>query len=128
MRCSSRVRQFSVGPSVRGRLQIDAAFERAKVKPRIVIAAVDSDVVKTYVGLGLGVGIIAGMAFDKSNDTNIVDLGGSDLFPSSTTNIAVRKGRMLRDYTYRFIELCAPSVTEEIVRNSQFNEVPGEAG
>ncbi len=102
-----------------GRPQIDAAFGDAGLTPKITMAALDSDVIKTYVALGLGVGIIAEMAFDVARDTGLRQVEGPDLFGPTTTSIAVRRGRVLRGYAYRFIELCAPAVTEDVIRSAQ---------
>lgn len=102
-----------------GRKQIDAAFEKHQLRPRIAMAAIDSDVIKTYVELGFGVGIIASMAFVPSRDTKLQKVKAPHLFQPSTTSIAVRRGRFLRDYAYRFIEMCAPKVTKEVIRAAE---------
>ncbi|MBS0232364.1 MAG: CysB family HTH-type transcriptional regulator [Proteobacteria bacterium] len=99
-----------------GRPTIDATFADARLAPDIVMAALDADVIKTYVEIGLGVGIVASMAFDKERDVNLSLLDADHLFPQSTSRIAVRRGRFLREFAYRFIELCAPELTEKIVR------------
>jgi LysR family cys regulon transcriptional activator len=99
-----------------GRGNIDKAFAEAGLAPDIVMSAMDTDVLKTYVGLGLGVGIIASMAFDEKRDTLLRLLDAGDLFPTNTTWIAVRKGSFLRSFAYRFIELCAKDLDEAKVR------------
>jgi LysR family transcriptional regulator, cys regulon transcriptional activator len=101
-----------------GRAGIDAAFSRAGVSPDIVISALDADVIKTYVELGFGIGIIASMAFDTERDHGLRRLDASPLFPANTTRIAVRRGHYLRGYAYRFIELCSPALTEAAVRSA----------
>ncbi|MEQ1612135.1 MAG: CysB family HTH-type transcriptional regulator [Hyphomicrobiaceae bacterium] len=99
-----------------GRSNIDKSFAEAGLAPDIVMSAMDTDVLKTYVGLGLGVGIIASMAFDEKRDAPLRLLEAGDLFPPNTTWIAVRKGSFLRGFAYRFIELCAKDLTEAKVR------------
>ena len=99
-----------------GRASIDRAFAAAGLAPNVVMAALDADVIKTYVETGLGIGIIASMAFVAARDTalKLLDLG--DLFDANTTVIAVSRGRFLRRYAYRFIALCTPDVSEAAVR------------
>ena len=82
-------------------------------------SARDADVIKTYVELGLGVGIIASMAFSADRDAGLVMLEAEHLFGRTTSHIAVRRGRLLRGYAYRFIELCVPTLTENVVRGAQ---------
>lgn len=101
-----------------GRARIDDAFEAAGVAPDITLSALDADVIKSYVELGLGVGIIAEMAFDPLRDHGLTLLSGQHLFSSSTSSLAIRRGRFLRPYVYRFIELCAPSLSEDEIRRS----------
>jgi LysR family cys regulon transcriptional activator len=101
-----------------GRTRIDDAFARAGVIPDIAISALDADVIKSYVELGLGVGIIAAMAFDTERDTKLRRLDAPGLFGANTSSIGVRRGRYLRDYVYRFIELCSPSLKEGLVRKA----------
>jgi len=98
-----------------GRPHIDAAFQAAGIEPDIVMTALDADVIKTYVELGLGVGIIASMAYDGSRDS-VKLLASKNLFARNTSRIAVRRGRYLRGYAYKFIELCSPELTETAVR------------
>ncbi len=99
-----------------GRSGIDAAFAAAGLTPDIVLSALDSDVIKAYVELGLGVGIVAPVAWVPARDTGLAFLDGAGLFPTNTTTIGVRRGHFLRDYAYRFIEQCAPALTAEVVR------------
>lgn len=99
-----------------GRGNIDRAFHDAGLSPDVVMSAMDADVLKTYVGLGLGVGIIAAMAFDAKRDAPLRLLPANDLFQPNTTWIAVRQGSYLRRYAYRFIELCSPTLTEARIR------------
>jgi LysR family cys regulon transcriptional activator len=99
-----------------GRARIDKSFAAAGFSPDIVMSALDADVIKTYVELGLGIGIVASMAFDKARDRELRQLASDHLFEDNTTVIAVRRGHYLRGFAYRFIELCEPSLTEPAVR------------
>ena len=94
-----------------GRSQINQAFATRGLKPNVVLTAIDSDVIKTYVALGLGIGILAQMAYDPASDTNLRALDASHLFESSTTRIGLRRHYYLRTYVYDFIELFAPHLT-----------------
>jgi len=102
-----------------GRGDLDKAFRKEGLEPRIVFTAVDSDVIKTYVRLGLGVGIIASMAVDDQLDNDLVALDASHLFPDSVTKIGFRKGTFLRGYMYEFIHAFAPHLTVEMVERVQ---------
>ena len=99
-----------------GRGRIDRAFADAGLAPDIVMSALDADVIKTYVELGLGVGIVASMAWHPKKDEGLALLEGEGVFPVNVTRIGVRRGHYLRGYAYRFIELCAPALTEIAVR------------
>ncbi len=101
-----------------GRTQIDQAFAEATLTPDIVLSAIDADVIKTYVELGLGIGIIASMAFHPSRDQGLRLLDAQHLFALNVTKIAVRRGHYLRDFSYRFIERLSPRLTEAHVRES----------
>jgi LysR family cys regulon transcriptional activator len=101
-----------------GRGKIDEAFAAAGLAPDIVMSALDADVIKSYVELGLGVGIVASMAFEPQRDTGLRLLEAKGLFPRNTSRIAVRQGRYLRGYAYRFIELCSPELTQSVVHSS----------
>lgn len=94
-----------------GRSHIDAAFAKAGVQPDIVLTAIDADVIKTYVEVGLGVGIIASMAFDAKRDTGLRLLESGHLFEANTTRLAVRRGNFLRAYAIELIRMFAPGVT-----------------
>ena len=99
-----------------GRARIDEAFERAEVVPDIVMTALDADVIKAYVELGLGIGIIASMACSAERDPHLRLLDARHLFDANTSRIAVRRNTYLRGYAYRFIELCSSDLTEATVR------------
>ena len=98
-----------------GRPHIDEAFARAEIQPDIVLTALDSDVIKTYVREGLGIGIIAAMAFDARADSDLVVIDASHLFASNMTRLAIRRGVELRSYVYDFIELFAPTLTRATI-------------
>ena len=107
-----------------GRARIDDAFQKASLVADIAMTALDADVIKAYVELGMGVGIIASMAFDAERDTNLACITTPGLFESNTSSIAVRRGRFLRGYVYRFIEMCAPDITEAEVRAAERTTSP----
>jgi LysR family cys regulon transcriptional activator len=98
-----------------GRNKINAAFEAAGIQPNIALTAIDADVIKTYVELGLGIGILAKMAFIPERDKHLRMLDAGHLIKPSTTRIAIRKNEYLRGYTYDFIELFAPHLTRTAV-------------
>ncbi|WP_336366615.1 HTH-type transcriptional regulator CysB [Marinobacter sp. C2H3] len=98
-----------------GRSRLDEAFQSQGLSPKVVFTAADADVIKTYVRLGLGVGIIASMAFDPKTDTDLVALDAHNLFRPSVTRIGFRKGTFLRGYMYDFIQRFAPHLTREKV-------------
>jgi LysR family cys regulon transcriptional activator len=99
-----------------GRSQLDQAFRNAQLKPTIAFTATDADVIKTYVRLGMGVGIVAWMAYDQEQDQDLVRLDASHLFAANVTKIGFRRGMFLRCYMYDFIELFAPHLTRDRVR------------
>jgi LysR family cys regulon transcriptional activator len=101
-----------------GRRHIDAAFAAAGLTPDIVLTAIDSDVIKTYAELGLGIGIIASVAYDPLRDKALTQLDVSHLFPVNTTRIAIRKGAYLRTFGLAFIEMFAPELTRDRVLSS----------
>lgn len=94
---------------------VSKVFHDAGVMPNVVLTAIDADVIKTYVSLGLGVGLIANMAYDEERDKELVRLDCSHLFPPSTTYLGVRKDAFLRGYLYGFIELLAPKYDRRAV-------------
>jgi LysR family cys regulon transcriptional activator len=108
-----------------GRSRLDEAFEREGLAPRVVFTAADADVIKTYVRLGLGVGIVADMAFDPHTDADLVKINATHLFSPSMTSIAFRRGTFLRAYMYRFVSLFAPHLSREII--GQFLRSQGRA-
>tara|TARA_B110000881_G_C18587141_1_gene525531 strand:- start:1170 stop:2144 length:975 start_codon:yes stop_codon:yes gene_type:complete len=98
-----------------GRSRLDDAFREKGLKPKVVFTATDADVIKTYVRLGLGIGIIAHMAYDPEADSDLVAIEAGHLFESSVTSIGFRKGTYLRGYMYDFIEAFAPHLTRNVV-------------
>ena len=98
-----------------GRSKLDEAFISRGLAPRVVFTAADADVIKTYVRLGLGIGIIASMAYDETQDADLVALDASHLFATSVTKIGFRRGTFLRGFMYDFIERFAPHLNRELV-------------
>lgn len=94
--------------SFTGRSRISAAFAARGIEPNVVLTALDADVIKTYVELGMGVGIVAQMAFDPARDQRLARLDASHLFAPSTTRLALRRDAFLRGYVHAFIALFAP--------------------
>ncbi len=101
-----------------GRSKLDEAFVARGLVPRVVFTAADADVIKTYVRLGLGIGIVAAMAYDERADADLVPLDASKLFASSITKIGCRRGTFLRGYMYDFIEDFAPHLTRDVVQEA----------
>lgn len=101
-----------------GRARIDEAFAREGLKPQIVISAMDADVIKTYVELGLGVGIIATLAYDELRDRGLRALDAGQLFAVNVTRLAIRRGTLPRAYVLSFIETFAPSLTQSVVKDA----------
>ena len=98
-----------------GRSKINQAFEEKGLKPDVILTAIDADVIKTYVELGLGIGIVAMMAYDPARDTKIRALDASHLFEASTTRIGLRKNSYIRGYVYEFIAMFAPHLDKKVV-------------
>ena len=101
--------------SFTGRSSLSELFERAGLPLDIALTARDSDVIKTYVRLGLGVGIVASMSYSEDEDADLVAIDGAHLFPEFVTWIGVRRGKLLRGYMYEFIRLFAPHLTRKLV-------------
>jgi LysR family cys regulon transcriptional activator len=98
-----------------GRAKIDHAFAVRHLKPDVLLEAIDADVIKTYVELGLGVGIIAGMAFDAERDKNLRAMGVGNLFGTNVSRVALKQGAYLRSYVYTFIELMTPTLNRKLI-------------
>jgi LysR family transcriptional regulator, cys regulon transcriptional activator len=101
------------GPS-----SLDTLFAREGLKPRVALTARDSDVIKTYVRLGMGVGIVASVAHDATEDSDLVMVDASHLFPIHTTWIGFRRGTLLRNFAYEFIQLFGPHLTRRVVERA----------
>ena len=101
-----------------GRKSIDEAFHKKNLSPDIVISALDADVIKTYVELDLGIGIIASMAYQKGRDTKLSLIDNENLFSNNTTHIAIRQGHYLRGYAYKFLELCSKDLSEAKIKSA----------
>ncbi len=106
-----------------GRGHIDDAFSKADVKTDIVLTAMDSDVIKQYVSLGLGVGLVASMAFDQNRDQGLRAIEASHLFAMNTTRLAVRRGAYLRSYAYTFIQQFVPNLTKQDIDHALHGEI-----
>ncbi len=103
-------------PSFTGRTRIDAAFARAHLKPDIVLEAIDSDVIKTYVRSGLGVGIVAEMATrDEPAGGDLVSRPLGHLFGDNVSRVAFKRGAYLRSFVYTFAELLSERLTRALI-------------
>lgn len=101
-----------------GRSHLDEAFAAHNLTPNVVLTAVDADVIKTYVRLGLGVGIVANMAYDPAEDSDLVRLDARHLFAASTTQIAFRRGTFMRGYMMDFIGAFASHLNREVIERA----------
>ena len=106
---------ITYSPEFTGRSHIDQAFANKGLKMDVVLTAIDADVIKTYAELGLGVGIIAAMAFDPKRDAKLHAIDAGHLFHNNTTRVAIKRAAFLRRYTYAFIQMFAPHLTPEMV-------------
>jgi len=105
-------------PAFSGRMAIDEMFAAQGVHPDIVLEAIDADVIKTYVDVGLGIGIIAGVAYDPRRDGNLVGIPVGRLFGTHTTRVGIKEGVFLRDYVHTFLQMLAPTLTREVVQEA----------
>jgi LysR family cys regulon transcriptional activator len=110
-------------PTFAGRTAIDRTFAARGLAPEVALTALDSDVIKSYVALGLGVGIISSRAFRKAKDEGLQALDCTHLFPAQTTRLAYKRGAYLRNYTVEFIRLFAPHV-----RGADLKQLEADAG
>jgi LysR family cys regulon transcriptional activator len=101
-----------------GRSHIDQAFKQAGFEPDVVLTAMDADVIKTYVELGMGVGIVASIALDAERDVGLKIIDAGHLFAINQTRLAVRQGNWLRGFAYSFIETFVPTLTKEVVEKA----------
>jgi LysR family cys regulon transcriptional activator len=107
-----------------GRSKLDKAFADRGLAPEVVFTATDSEVIKTYVQLGLGVGIMASMAFDPDRDEGLTAIDASHLFEPSVTNIGFRRGAYLRGYMYDFMQTFAPHLTADVIERALAARTP----
>lgn len=104
---------------ITGRSRVDRAFQAAGLKPDIVLSAQDSDVVKTYVALGLGVGVLADQACDLHDGEALVKIDARHLFEANTVWLGLKRGQLQRNYVWQFLELCNANLSlEEIKRQA----------
>jgi LysR family cys regulon transcriptional activator len=101
-----------------GRSLIDKAFEKQHIHPQVVLAAADADVIKTYVRVGMGVGIVASMAYDPVADNDLTALDATHLFGLSVTKVGLRRDLFIREFMYEFIRLFAPRLTKEVIQQA----------
>jgi LysR family cys regulon transcriptional activator len=92
---------------------VSEVFKNANIEPNIMLTAIDADVIKTYVSLNMGIGLIAEMAYDSTTDYPMVSRDVSHLFPLSTTYIGIRREKFLRKYTSDFIRMFIPQTSEK---------------
>jgi LysR family cys regulon transcriptional activator len=117
----------SYHPSFTGRGRIDAAFARARLKPEVVLEAIDSDVIKTYVRLGLGVGIVAEMAVrDEAAGGELVVRPLGYLFGQNVSRVAFKRGAYLRNFVYTFAELLSERLTRALILRAMAGDAAGE--
>jgi len=109
-----------------GRSKLDEAFSAKGLSPRVVFTAADADVIKTYVRMGMGVGIVASMAHDPVRDDDLVALDASHLFEPSITKIGFRRGSFLRGYMFDFIQMFAPHLSRDLVEETSFRHSRAE--
>jgi LysR family cys regulon transcriptional activator len=105
-----------------GRAKIDHAFHIRDLKPDVLLEAIDADVIKTYVELGMGVGIIAGMAYDQERDKGLQAIPVGHLFGTNVSRVALKQGAYLRSYVYSFIELITPTLTRKLIEQVMSGE------
>ena len=105
-------------PGYTGRSHIDEAFKRQGLEINMVLSAMDADVIKTYVELGMGVGIIAAIAYDEQRDGHLAAIDARHLFASNMTRLALRRGAFLRGYVYAFVESFASPLTREVIEQA----------
>jgi LysR family cys regulon transcriptional activator len=111
-------------PGYTGRSHIDQAFEQAGLQPDIVLTAMDADVIKTYVELGMGIGIVASIALNPERDGPLRSIEAGHLFQVNQTRLAIARGAWLRGYAYTFIETFVPSLTRQVIQAAQSGQMP----
>jgi len=111
-----------------GRSQINKAFAARGLTPNVALTAIDADIIKTYVALELGIGIVAYMAFDPAADKGLRAVDAAHLFESATTRLGIRRNAWLRGYAYTFIELFTPHLTRKMVQSALAGEEGSDPG
>jgi LysR family cys regulon transcriptional activator len=110
---------ISYHPTFTGRTRIDQAFESRRLKPNVVLEAIDSDVIKTYVRLGLGIGIVAEMAVrDDPPSGDLVWRPAGQLFGQNVARIAFKRGAYLRNFVYVFAEMISERLSRALITRS----------
>ena len=112
-------------PSFAGRTRVDQAFEAKQLTPNVVLEAIDSDVIKTYVQLGMGIGIIAEVALREALPPELVARPAGHLFGTNITRMAFKRGSYLRNFVYEFAQLVSPQLSREAIE-SAMNTEPAE--
>jgi LysR family cys regulon transcriptional activator len=113
----------SYHPSFTGRTRVDAAFAHRRLKPNVVLEAIDSDVIKTYVRLGLGVGIVAEMAVREDGlGGELVAKPAGHLFGLNVSRVAFKRGAYLRNFVYTFAELLSDRLTRALIMRAMSGE------
>ncbi len=106
-------------PSFTGRTKIDLAFAAKRLQPRVALEAIDSDVIKTYVRLGLGVGIVAEMAIkDDGTNGDLIAIPAGHLFGMNVARVAFKRSAYLRNFVYTFAELLSPDLTRSVIEKT----------
>jgi LysR family cys regulon transcriptional activator len=124
----ARLAQFPIvtyEPGYTGRRHIDEAFGAEGLALDLVLSAMDADVIKTYVELGMGVGLIAAMAYDPQRDSRLHAIDARHLFASNMTRLGIRRGSYLRSYVYEFVTSFVPTLTRDVVKRA-LSAAPGE--
>ncbi|MDP2256716.1 MAG: CysB family HTH-type transcriptional regulator [Polaromonas sp.] len=111
-------------PSFTGRTKIDQAFAAKHLHPRIALEAIDSDVIKTYVRLGLGVGIVAEMAIrDDGTNTDLLALPAGPLFGVNVARVAFKRSAYLRNFVYKFAELLSDKLNRDLITKAMSGRI-----
>lgn len=110
-------------PSFTGRTRIDSAFAQRQLSPRVVLEAIDSDVIKTYVRLGLGIGIVAEMAMEETKETDLVTRPLGQLLGQNVARIALKRGAYLRDFVYQFAGLLSDRLDKDLILKAMTGHV-----
>ncbi len=112
-------------PSFTGRTKIDQAFAARRLSPRIALEAIDSDVIKTYVRLGLGVGIVAEMAIrDDGTNSDLIALPAGSLFGMNVARVAFKRSAYLRNFVYKFAELLSDKLARSLIEKVMSGQLP----